>query len=153
MKKIIPILLIMLLSSAAVFALAKMPADIKAVSDKITKITANYYSDMGKVKNAKDLAAAINRYADQMEKIAPEIRAIEEKYGNAAEDENSEDEAPADIGDFESIQKEWAEKMSDKEVGENFQKIAQFYTDPEVQKALERLNSVMESIGMQEEND
>jgi hypothetical protein len=127
-----------------------MPADVKAVTDKIAKITSEYYKSLGKVKNAKELAAAINKYSDQMEKLAPQIKAIEARYGSAeeGEDDDAGEDANAGGENFESAQEDWGRLMADNEMGAGFQKIQQYYSDPAVQKAMERLGRVMEKIGV-----
>jgi len=150
MKKITAVLLILLTSASICFAREKMPADLKALTDKITKISADYYKALTKVKSAKDLAAAINRYADQMEKLTPQIQAMDKKYAYMAEEDDESEDDSDDMNDYETVQREWAEQMSGNEQNADFRKFAQYYSDPAVQKALAKLNRVMENIGVSE---
>lgn len=154
MKKFFAVLTIIIISASITSSKEKMPPDLKAVTDKITRISADYYKALANVKNAKDFASAINKYADQMDKLVPEIKAIEKKYGYmSGEDDGSNDEDSDDMNDYESVQREWAEKMSGDSSGVNFQKFAGYYSDPAVQKALARLNSVMEKLGVSDDEE
>lgn len=148
MKKIITILFLVLLSASICSAKEKMPADIKAVTDKITKLTTDYFKAVKNVKSGKELAAAINRYADGMEKLGPAIKALETKYGTAGDDENEED---PDDNDYPEFEKEWAELMSGSDMEVNFQNLAKYSSEPEVQKAMKRLENVMQKIGISDE--
>jgi ribosome assembly protein YihI (activator of Der GTPase) len=125
-----------------------MPADIKAVTDKITKLTADYFKAIKNVKSGKELASAINRYADGMEKLSPAIKTLEAKYGTA---DNDEDEENSDDSDYPEFEKEWAELMSGSDMDVNFQNLAKYSSDPEVKKAMKRLESVMQKIGISDE--
>jgi len=153
MKKIITVLLLILLSASISFAKEQMPSDIKAVTDKITKLTTDYFKAIKNVKSGKELASAINRYADGMEKLGPAIKALEDKYGTA--DDNSDEENPEDetgeTADFDEIMGQWAEAMTGNDMNVDLQNIAKYSADPEVQKAMNRLESVMQKIGISDE--
>jgi thiaminase len=150
MKKLIAVLTILFTSAFISFAKDTMPDDLKSVTDKITKISAEYYKALTKVKNAKEFAAVINTYADQMNKLAPEIKAMEKKYDYMSGDDEEDSD---DMNDYETVQREWAEKMSGDNYGVNFQKFAGYYSDPAVQKALAKLNSVMENLGVSDNEE
>lgn len=151
MKKIILIFLVLFASIAISTAQQKMPAEVKAVADKIAKITSDYYKGLAKVNNAREMAAVINKYAAEMEKIAPQVKIIEEKYGYLGDDTSDEDDdIPEDLDEF---QKFLSEQMSSTDMGTGFQKLAQYYADPAVQKALERLSKVMESMGISDDDE
>lgn len=149
MKKIVLTLLVLFSANVFLSAKEQVPADVKALTDKITKITTEYSNALLKVKSARDLADAINKYASRMEKLVPEIKAIEAKYGAMMEDEE-EDDNPEDL---EAFQNEWAAQLSGESTGADFQKFAEYYSDPAVQKALARLNRIMDSIGVSEDED
>jgi len=155
MKKVLTVIFIILIAAAASFSKQKMPADVKAVTDKITKVTANYYKSIGKVKSAKELAAVIDRYSSEMEKLGPQIKALEAKYGET--DEDAEDDSDggnaSDMDDYEAMQEEWAKQMSGAEFSDALAKIQQYYTDPAVMKALERQSKVMEKIGISDDDE
>jgi Icc-related predicted phosphoesterase len=155
MKKVLTVIFIILISAAVSFSSEKMPADVKIVTDKITKITANYYKSAGKVKSAKELAAVINKYSSEMEKLAPQIKALEAKYGNMDDDADadSNDDMTSTMKDYEMIQEEWAKQMSGADFSDSIVKIQQYYSDPAVQKALQKLSKVMEDMGVSDEDD
>jgi hypothetical protein len=152
MKKVFSAVLILFVSASLCSAKNKMPADLKMVTDKMSKITADYFKAINKVKNAKELAAAINKYAGEIEKLAPQIKAMEAKYGNNSIDENSDDDDPADTDDYD-FKKDSDGQMSDEDSGENFMKIQQYYSDPAVIKAVERLNKAMLNTGLSDEEN
>jgi Skp family chaperone for outer membrane proteins len=155
MKKVLTVIFMILFSAGSVFSVEKMPADVKAVTDKISKITADYYKSAGKVKSAKELAAVINKYSSEMEKLAPQIKAIEAKYGDMDDDSDtdSDDDMTSAMKDYETVQEEWAKQMSGAEFGDSIVKIQQYYSDPAVQKALQKLSKVMEDIGVSDDED
>ena len=151
MKKIILIILVLFASFSLSAAQQKMPAEVKAVADKIAKITSDYYKGLARVNSAREMAAVINKYAAEMEKIAPHVKVIEEKYGHLGDDDSDDDEdIPEDLDEFQRF---LAEQMNSSDMGTGFQKLAQYYTDPSVQKALERLSKVMESMGISDDDD
>ena len=151
MKRIILMIFVLFASFAISTAQQKMPAEVKAVADKIAKITSDYYKGLAKVKSAREMAAVINKYAVEMEKIAPQVKVIEEKYGYMGDDDSDEDDdIPEDLDEF---QKFLAEQMNSTDMGTGFQKLGQYYADPAVQKAIERLSKVMESMGMSDDDD
>ncbi len=156
MKKLILIIFVLFASFAISSAQQKMPAEVKVVADKIAKITSDYYKGLAKVKSAREMAAVINKYAAEMEKIAPQVKVIEEKYGYLGDDDSDsdsdsdDDDMPEDLDEF---QKFLAEQMNSADMGTGFQKLGQYYSDPAVQKALERLSKVMESMGMEDDDD
>lgn len=153
MKKILYVLLILLTSFSLSFSKEKLPADVKAVSDRLIKLTTDYFKSIGSVKNANELTTAINRYADGLEKLTPQIKALEAKYGKEDEQgEESEDDSD-DMNDYDEIQEMWAEQLSGADMNIDFEKLSKFSTDPGVQKAMERLNSVMEKAGLSDEEE
>lgn len=148
MKKISLLFLIIFAAVSFSFAQQKMPADVKLVADKITKITADYYKALPKVKNAKEMAAVINKYASELEKIAPQVKILEAKYGSMDIDADDDEELPGDLAEFEKF---LSGQMNNNDIGAGLQNLAAYYKDPAVQKALERLSKVAESMGMADE--
>ena len=108
--------------------------DAKKVNTEFIKQTEGYLDDLGKADNPKDVAKAMNNYADEMEKIWPEMQKIAEKYPELRDGENVPDE-------LKDSQKE-AEAMGQR-MASAFRKIMPHMSDPEVQKAQQRLSSVM----------
>jgi Skp family chaperone for outer membrane proteins len=150
MKKITLLVLMIFAAVTFSFAQQKMPADVKIVADKITKISSDYYRALAKVKSAKEMAAVINKYAAELEKIAPQVKRIEEKYGSMEDDSDDDEDLSEDLVEFEMFM---AEQMNNSDIGAGFENLAKYYTDPAVQKALERLAKVSESMGMSDDDD
>lgn len=155
MKKVITAVLFVLLVSSAAGAGEKAGADAKALGIKLNKITAEYNTDLKRVKNPKDLARAINRYADKIEKISPEIKRIAVKYKGMddAEGIEEEDNNKENTEEEKHFQEEMGKFMADENMQKNFQKMARYFSDPAVQKALMRLNMVMSQAFGEEEDD
>ena len=108
--------------------------DVKNVNTEFIKQTENYLDNLEKSDNPADVAKAMNNYADEMEKIWPEMQKIAEKYPELKDGENVPDE-------LKDSQKQ-AEAMG-KKMASAFRKIMPHMSDPEVQKAQQRLSSVM----------
>lgn len=153
MKKFLTVICIILISAAVSFSKEKLPADVKTVTDKITKVTTNYYKSLGKVKSAKELAAIIDKYSSDMEKLGPQIKALEAKYGDSDEgaEDDSDEDSPDDMKDYEAMQEDWAKLMSGTEFSDALMKIQQYYSDPAVMKALERQSKVMQDLGISDD--
>lgn len=152
MKKSLCFIFAVLLSVSAVFAKGGMPADVKRVTDRLAKITGEYYKSLGKVKSAKELARVIDRYSSELEKLAPQIKSLESKYGNAdAGDDSSSEEGMDDSSDFGAVQDEWAKQFAGSEMSDSMVKIQKYFADPAVQKSMEKLNRVLEDIGISDD--
>jgi len=108
--------------------------DAKALNEEFASLTETYVNDMEKCDSAKDVAKAMNKYADEMEKLMPKMKKVAEKY---PELKNAK-EMPEDMKDSQKKAEEMAGKM-----GSAFMKVAPHMSDPEVKKAQQRLSSVM----------
>jgi len=112
-------------------------ADAKKVITKSNTVLADFLEKMNSVDNAKDAAAAMNSFTDEMEKIVPEMRELEKKY--------------PELGGGQSVPEELGEegkKMMELwgKFGSIMTKIQQFADDPEVDKAQKRLQTVMSGL-------
>jgi uncharacterized coiled-coil DUF342 family protein len=94
-----------------------------------------YIADLDKADNAKEVAKAINQYADGLEKIWPQMKKMSEKYPELKEKDNPPEELKAS-------QKE-AESVGRKMIG-TYQKIMPYMGDPEVKEAQERISAIMQ---------
>ena len=94
-----------------------------------------YIADLDKADNAKGVAKAMNRYADGLEKIWPQMKKISEKYPELKDKDNPPEE-------LQASQKE-AESVGQKMVG-TYRKIMPYMGDPEVKKAQERISAIMQ---------
>ncbi|MBN1426116.1 hypothetical protein JXA88_16320 [Candidatus Fermentibacteria bacterium] len=109
-------------------------ADAKKVNAEFVEITETYVDDLEDAEDAKDVAKAVNSYADRMEKLWPRVRELSEKYPELKDKENVPDELK------ESQQR--AEEMG-KKMGSVFRKMMPYMNDPDVQKAQQRLSRIM----------
>ncbi len=143
MKKIALALAVLFCSVSFSFGSGNVPADVKIVTTKLNKIFSNYYNSILKAQNARQFASAMNRYTDDFSKLLPELKAIEKKYKgkNIPDVEYS----------FEDFQKECAGVMSDEKLEQAYSKHAKYYSDPEVQKAMNRMMQVMQQFDTEDE--
>jgi len=98
------------------------------------RITEAYVADLEKAGDAKDVAKAMNRYADALEAHWPKMKKLAEKYPELKDTEN----VPKEL---EASQKA-AEAVGQKMAG-TFMKIMPYMKDPEVRKAQERMGKIM----------
>ena len=108
--------------------------DVKKMNAEFVKTTEAYVAALDKAESAKDVAKAMNRYADELEKVWPKMRKLSEKYPELKDKDNP----PKAL---EASQKE-AEAVG-KKMGGSFMKVMPYMKDPEVRKAQERLGRVM----------
>ena len=109
-------------------------ADVKKLNTKFVALTETYVADMDVANDAKAVARAMNRYADDLEKIWPRMTELSEKYPEL-QDKSDPPEA------LKESQQE-AEAVGRK-MGGTFMKVMPFMNDPDVKKAQERLGAVM----------
>jgi len=109
-------------------------ADVKKVNAEFVSMLEDYVAELEKADSAKDVAAAMNSYADQLEGIMPEMKKLQEKYPELKDQDN----IPAELE--ESMESAMAAGMN---MAGTFMKIAPYMEDPEVQKAQERIGRIM----------
>ena len=109
----------------------------KKVMNKQAEISTEYVNALERADNAKDVANAINTYANEMEKLIPDINKMMKDL--------------PEVLNHETVPQEVAEESAQlTEAGEKIQaaskKLFQYITDPDVQKALERMSVVMQKL-------
>jgi len=144
MKKIALILVVLLCSGTILSAKGTAPADIARVKSKLNAIMVRYYKSVVKAKNAKQFAAAIDRYTSDFKKIVPQLKAIEAKYRSQGKNTGG---IEYDYGDF---RKECGDIMNDEKYAQAFQKHAKYYSDPAVQAAMNRMMQMMQQFDTEE---
>jgi len=112
-------------------------ADAKKIIAKSNVVVGGFLEKMDSVDNAKDAASAMNSFTDEMEKIVPEMRELEKKYPELGGGQS----VPEELGEEGKKMMELWGKFSSV-----MMKIQQFADDPEVQKAQERLQTVMAGL-------
>ncbi len=135
MKKITHILLIGLISmSLMVIGCGGKYSDVKKINEKYIDLVKDYIADLEGADNAKNVAKAINRFADGVEDIWPKMQKLAKKYPELKNKSNPPEE-------LKETQKR-AEKMGIK-MGSSMMKIMPYMGDAEVQKAQKRLATIM----------
>ena len=109
-------------------------ADVKEANEDVVKAMESYMAELDKSENAKDVAKAMDHFADKMEALVPKMKKLAEKY---PELEDASD-LPEELKDSQ----EKLEALGQKFAG-SMMKLMPYLNDPEVQKAQERMNAVM----------
>ncbi len=94
----------------------------------------DYTTDLEKAGDAEAVAKAVDRYADQMAEIIPEMKKLNEKYA----DWRDETKMPEELKPLS----EKAEKVAEK-IPQTFMKLMPYIQNPEVMAAMERLQQAM----------
>jgi hypothetical protein len=113
-------------------------ADVNETNRKFIKLMQAYVDDMTAAGSAADAAGAVNRLADGMEKLAPEMKAMRKKYPELQDPDKQPEELKATQKEMEAVSQKF---------GEAFMKIMAYMESKEVQNAQARLMSVMRSLG------
>ena len=112
-------------------------ADAKKAVAKSNKALEGFLGKMDKVDNAKDVAAALTGFTNEMEKIVPEMKKLEEKYPELKGSQS----IPEELGEEgKKMMELWGKFAS------VMMKIQQYGDDPEVQKAQEKLEDIMKGL-------
>ena len=109
-------------------------SEVEKLNKEFIELTEEYVADLDKADDAKDVAKAINRYADGMEDLWPKMRAISEKYPELKDRNNPPEE-------LKESQKK-AEEVGIKMAG-TMRKVMPYMRDPAVRKAQQRIQAVM----------
>ncbi len=123
-----------LVVALVVSACAGKYADVKKVNGRFVKVTEAYISDLDGADSAKDVAKAMNSYADEMEKIWPQMQKLNEKYPELRDQENP----PKELVESKKQAEATGMKMA-----ATFMKIMPYMNDPAVRKAQERQGEIM----------
>lgn len=109
-------------------------ADVKKANADFVKITESYVADLEKAGDAKAVAKAMNKFADEMGKMWPKMQKLSEKYPELKDRDNP----PEELKESQKAAEEVGKKM-----GATFMKIMPYMKDPEVVKAQKRLSEAM----------
>ena len=112
----------------------KKYADAKELNEDAVKVMEEYVAELDKSGNAKDVATAMNHFADKMEALMPKMKKLAEKYPELKDTSNP----PEELRDSQKK----AEALGQKMAG-SMMKIMPYMNDPQVQKAQERMNAAM----------
>lgn len=109
----------------------------KKIMKKQAEISTAYVNGLESAENAKDVADAINSYTDEMEKLIPDINKMMKDLPEIMNNET----VPQEVAEESAQLAEASEKIQAAST-----KLFKYITDPEVQKALEHMSSVMQKI-------
>lgn len=112
--------------------------DAISVNDKFVNAVEAYVSDMESAGDADAVSAAMNDFADQVEKIMPEMKKIAEKYPELKDP----DQIPEALKESQAR----AEAVGMKMVGQ-MMKAVTYMRDDGVKAAQERLQKAMVDMG------
>lgn len=109
-------------------------SDAKKLNTEFVAIMDRYMQDLDQADSAKEVADAMNRYADRLEVIWPKIQKLSDKYPELRNRETVPEELQ------ESQKKAEAAVMK---MAPTFLKLGSYLGDPEVMKAQERIGAIM----------
>ena len=109
-------------------------SDVKKINEQYIDLVEAHIADLDKADNAADVATALNRFADGMEDLWPEMQKLSEKYPELKDKSNP----PEELKETQKRSEELGKKMAG-----SMMKMMQYMMDPEVQKAQQRLGAVM----------
>lgn len=112
----------------------------KATMEKFAGVMENLGDSMTKAETAADVAKALESYTDAMEKLIPEMKAVNEQHPEL-KNLGKGGEVPAEYKEImERIEK------AGQSMGAAMMKMGQFYQDEAVQKAQKRFTEVMAKL-------
>jgi len=116
------------------------PRGIRAVYENNIRMMEDFSRAMDKAANADQVTAALNGYTRQMEKLAPQMKALKEKYPQLADMERT-GEFPDEVKDLEEKFTELGMKMMKAMV-----KVMEYEDNPKVRAAQEKMLEAAEQL-------
>ncbi len=109
-------------------------SDVKKVNEKYIALIEDYIADINKADNADDAAKAVNKFADGMDALLPEMQEFTKKYPELKDKSNP----PEELKEIDRRVKETSKKMVDA-----MMKLMPYMMNPKVLNAEKRLGSIM----------
>ncbi|MFP4563361.1 MAG: hypothetical protein ACLFRY_08615 [Spirochaetia bacterium] len=128
MKRIALILIALVLAAGSVFAVDKYD-DLKKTLLEAIEIVDTFVDDLNSADTSGQVAAAIDKYAEDMDEIEPQLEAIEEKYPEITDTHYPQELAEVMV-EYSDIGSKMEQAMA---------VLMQHMMDPEVQEAMERM--------------
>jgi len=107
-------------------------------NDQFVSITKEYVNDLNKAENGKEVAKAMNQFADEFKKLIPKMNAVNQKF--------PELQTMKDLPE-ELVQSQEEAKAVGMEFASTFMKTMKYAMEPEVAEAQKRMGSIMASMG------
>ncbi len=134
MKQILSIITVLSLLCLAVGCGGGKYGDVVSLNEEFVKLMEAYLTSLDQAGSAKDVASAMNRFAESMEVLGPKMKKMAEKYPELKDKNN--------LPEVLKPSQQKAEEMGKKMAG-SFMKAIQFMRSPEVQAAQKRLAGAM----------
>ena len=109
--------------------------DLRSVMEDSYAANEEYIKGLESAKSPQDVAAAVNKFSDRMETLAPRIKEVRVKY---PEVDMKSNKYPAELGDLKEKSQEQGKRMMSASM-----KMTQYIMNPEVMKSFQRLTSAM----------
>jgi len=111
--------------------------DVVEVNDEFISVVQDYIDRLNKAQKGKDIAKAMNKYADAFKKIGPKMKEINEKYPELITAKDLPEKVKQSQAKATQIGMDLAS---------SFMKIMQYMNDPEVVEAQKRMGDAMRSV-------
>ncbi len=111
--------------------------DVIEYNDQFVSITKEYVNGLNNAENGKDVAKAMNNYADEFKKLIPKMNEVNQKF---PELQNMKD-LPKEL--IESQEEAQAVGM---EFASSFMKTMKYAMEPEVAEAQKKMGTIMASM-------
>ena len=112
--------------------------DVEKLMKKQIDAQESLITSLEKSSNAKDAAKALTDFASDMEKLQPEMKKIDEKYGDV-EDPNT---MPEELKVLMKKQMENSQKISQQMV----KSMKDYSSEPVFQEALQKMKGIMQNM-------
>jgi hypothetical protein len=129
---------ILLVALVATTACKGKYADAIEVNDQFINAVEQYTKDLDQASNSEEVVAAIDKFSESIKTLAPEMKAMAEKYPELKDSNN----LPPELKESHKR----AEEMS-KNMASTFTKLMPYLSDPEVAAAQARMGQAMMSLG------
>lgn len=110
--------------------------DPKVVMEDFTKVMENFANQIESASSAGDVAAALDSYADEMERLIPQFKAVQEKHPELMNQQDMPEE-------YEELNERMIAAQTKLNQGGLMQKMQQYASDEAVMKSLQRFSEVM----------
>jgi hypothetical protein len=114
-------------------------AEARAVMEDNTRVMQAYVDGLEQAGSAEDCAAAINTFTDEMVKLVPRIKALQEKYPDLFQPGS---ETPPELAEEHQRMVEVSDKMQAASMN-----MMKYMMDPQVQSAMQRMATEMQQMG------
>ena len=111
--------------------------DLVKINDSFISITRDYIDGLNKAENGKDVARAMNKYADEFKKLAPKMKEINEKYPDLKNAKDMPEKVKESQAKAQQIGMDFAS---------SFMKTMKYIADPQVMEAQKRMGEIMRSL-------